>query len=167
MNLSSVKSIIIPEGTVAKIRQGETILWQKETKETIINIIDTVGYSDNTRLSTSSGTERTNTGNVTTGYIELGDVGDIYRTSGVDFRYEKSGLNCLCFYDSSKTFATWSTYLKRTDSPITMQGISIIISDDGDLTITVLAAERKGYYIRITGYGSGTNLIVTKNQPIE
>jgi hypothetical protein len=168
MIFANVKSITIPEGNVVKITQSNLVLWQKPTEEeTIVNLIDTIGYSDNTRLSTSSGSERTNSGNVTTGYIELGVGGDVYRTSGVDFRHETSGYNCLCFYNSSKTFTTQSTYFKYSDSPISIQGITIEIDMSGNLTMTLKDGfSRTGDYIRFTGYGSGINLIVTKNQEI-
>jgi len=167
VNFSNVKGMSIPEGNIVKIMQGDTVSWQKETEEVIVNLIDTVGYMDNTRLSSSAGTTKNSTGNVTTGFIELGVVGDVYRTSGVNFSSNGSGSNIICFYNSAQSFTSHSLYFGAVNSNQTAQGINVTIDGDGNLTLTLKSDfTRTGDYIRLTGYGSGANLILTKNQEI-
>jgi hypothetical protein len=134
----------------------------------IVNLIDTVGYSNDVRLSSSSGTEKTGaTGNVTTGFIELGVQGDVYRTSGVDFSSAASGYNIVCFYNSSKSYTNHSVYLGAKNSSQSAQGIDVRVDASGNLTMTLGSTfTRTGDFIKITGFGDGANLVVTKNQLI-
>lgn len=132
----------------------------------IVNIIDTVGYTDTKRLSATSGEVRDGAENTfVTGYIELGNIGDVYRTSGTDFRQATNGYSCMCIYESNKDFSTAMTYFKNDSS---IQGIDYTIDENGNLTLTLNSGfERSGGFIRLCGNGSGANLIVTKNQLIE
>ena len=167
MNFTAVTSTRIPEGIATKISCGETNLWQKPNSAPV-NMIDTIGYTDNVRLSSSAGTTKTANGNVTTGFIELGVAGDIYRTSGVNFSSGSSGNNIICFYNSAKSFTSHSVYFGAVNSTASAQGIDISIDGEGNLTLTLNAKFiRTGDFIRLTGHGTGANLVVTKNQPIE
>lgn len=170
MNFATVKSITIPEGNVVKIAKGDVVLWQAEPEtEPIINLIDTVGYTDNKRLSVSSGTEKDQTNNFVTGYIPITDAGDIYRTSGASFDCDKNGNCCIQIYRSDYSYWTYS-YTKPSVSPVSVAPWDLVIDADGNLTITI----NSGYnndgsgtaYLRLCGIGSGTNLMVTKNQEI-
>lgn len=165
IDFSTVKSITIPEGKVAKITQGSTVLWQVEPEaEQIVNIIDTVGYTDGNRLSTSGGGLRTNTGTFVTGMFQLEAVGDVYRTSGASFNAD-SNSNCgVWIYQSNQTYWTYlNTNLSK--SPISHGTVGIVVDADGNLTITT-GASFENRWIRLCGIGSGANLIVTKNQEI-
>jgi hypothetical protein len=165
IDFGTVKAITIPEGKVAKITQGSTVLWQAEPEnEPIINLIDTVGYTDGNRLSTSGGGLRGNTGTFVTGMIHLEAVGDVYRTSGVSFDADKNSNCGVWIYQSNQTY--W-TYLNtnRSKSPISHGTVGIEIDADGNLVITA-GADFNNRWIRLCGIGSGANLIVTKNQEI-
>jgi hypothetical protein len=140
----------------------------KYAEEEIVNLIDAAGYSNDARLSSSSGTEKTGaSGNVTTGFIKLGVQGDVYRTSGVDFSSAASGYNIICFYDSAKSYTNHSVYFGAKNSSQSAQGIDVSIDAGGNLTMTLGSTfTRTGDFIKITGFGDGANLIVTKNQLI-
>ena len=166
MNFATVKSLPLPEGKVVKITQGNRVMWQAEPEsEPIVNLIDTVGYTDNNRLSTSGGGLKSNTGTFVTGMIQLEAAGDVYRTSGASFNAD-SNSNCgVWIYQSNQTY--W-TYLNtnRSKSPISHSTVGIEVDADGNLVVTS-AAGFSNRWIRLCGIGSGANLIVTKNQPIE
>ena len=168
MNFANVTAMSIPEGNVVKITQGDTILWQKEGEEVILNLIDTVGYTDSVRLSTSAGTTRDNTGTFATGLIQLEAVGDIYRTSGINFDADDNSNCGVWIYQSGQTY--W-TYLntKYSLTPISFSVCDIVIDASGNLTITTKDAWTDGTggrWIRLCGIGTGADLIVTKNQEI-
>jgi hypothetical protein len=88
---------------------------------------------------------------------------DVFRTSGVDFR-PTTHSNCIyAIYNSSKTRITGG-YLNAT----TTVNPSVVFDDDGNLTFSATSSiPSGGGFIRISGYGSGANLIVTKNQEIK
>ena len=140
-----------------------------EEKVEIINLLDTVGYTDNTRLSSSSGSEKTQSGHVATGYIDIsGDkMGDVIRTSGINFghgtypdqavyvRYDANKNMVACGYIDS--VYRIGPYLKSIDA-------------SGNLTLTFDAAnsgDNATSFFRMSGMGVGANGIITKNQPIE
>ena len=135
--------------------------------ETVVNLIDEVGYEDNMRLSTSAGNTKGATGTVTSGFIEIGVQGDVYRTSGVNFTSTASGNNLIGFYDSDKNFTTHTLHFGTANSTASGQGFDWAIDANGNLTLTLNADARTGDFFRIVGYGSGANLIVTKNQEID
>ena len=102
---------------------GSTITITKVTGDIVItcaavitNIIDTIGISANTRLSTSSGENRTQSGYATIGankdaasLIHL-TAGDTLRIKGVSLPASNDSLSAVVFYNASGTFIT-STYL--------------------------------------------------------
>lgn len=145
------------------------ILWQKDVEEVIINLIETVGYTDSVRLSTSAGTTRDNTGTFATGLIQLEAMGDVYRTSGINFDADDNSNCGVWIYQSGQAYWTYlNTNYSKT--PISFSAVSISIDANGNLTITTGDAWTDGTggrWIRLCGIGSGANLIVTKNQPIE
>lgn len=82
----------------------------------ITNIIDTIGISANTRLSTSSGDNRTQSGYAAIGankdaasLIHL-TAGDTLRVKGVSLPASNDSYSAIVFYNASGTFIT-STYL--------------------------------------------------------
>ena len=102
---------------------GSTITIAKVTGDIVItcaavitNIIDTIGISANTRLSTSSGENRTQSGYAAIGankdaasLIHL-TAGDTLRVKGVSLPASNDSLSAVVFYNTSGTFIT-STYL--------------------------------------------------------
>lgn len=102
---------------------GSTITITKVTGDIVItcaavitNIIDTIGISANTRLSTSSGENRTQSGYATIGankdaasLIHL-TAGDTLRIKGVSLPASNDSLSAVVIYNASGTFIT-STYL--------------------------------------------------------
>ena len=102
---------------------GSTITIAKVTGDIVItcaavitNIIDTIGISANTRLSTSSGDNRTQSGYATIGankdaasLIHL-TAGDTLRIKGVSLPASNDSFSAIVFYNASGTFIT-STYL--------------------------------------------------------
>ena len=98
--------------TIAKVT-GDIVI----TCEAVItNIIDTIGISANTRLSTSSGDNRTQSGFAAIGankdaasLIHL-TAGDTLRIKGVSLPASNDSFSAVVFYNASGTFIT-STYL--------------------------------------------------------
>jgi hypothetical protein len=123
------------------------------------NLIDTVGYTDGIRLSTGGDATKDAPGYVTTGYIPIDSASDVIRTRGCDFRVSTHGNCAYSLYNSSKTRMTGG-YMDNTQLISTFD-------DEGNVTFTVNPTNvSSGGYIRITGYGSGADLIVTKNEEI-
>lgn len=130
-----------------------------EEETTSTNLIDIVGYSDNTRLSTSNGGTKTQEGYVTTGLINVTDLTApvTIKTSGVDFSQEYSAY---CLYNADGT-AIGSNIL-MSDFINSGEGT---LDDDGNLTFTISSNRLPTYGIfKLCGYGSGANLIVTANE---
>jgi hypothetical protein len=168
MNFSTVKSVTIPEGKVIKITQGSTVLWQEEAEEVIVNLIDTVGYTNDKRLGTSDGGFRNNTGTFATGLIHLEAEGDIYRTSGINFDADDNSNCGIWIYQSNQNYWTYMN-TKYSKTPVSNVAVNIDIDASGNLIITTKSAWTDGTggrWIRLCGIGSGANLIVTKNQEI-
>ena len=134
-----------------------------EESEPIVNLIDSVGYEDGYRLSTSAGTTKALAGYTTSGYIHATTSGDVYRTQGVNFNADENAQCIFVAYSADKTFET-GIYLKNSTSPNATTGFSIETDSNGNLTITVTQSTER--YFRISGYGYGANLILTHNQKI-
>lgn len=133
-------------------------------QDIIINLIDTVGYTDNVRYSASSHGTKDAAGYVCTGEIQIA-TGDILRTSGVNFdAAEQSFCNIACI---PNTNPTGDSTVPTNSSDPTGGGnyFSWTIDSANNLTITG-GRDISGVKLRLTGYGSGANLIVTKNQEI-
>lgn len=139
-----------------------------EYEEPIVNLIDTVGYTDGVRLSTSTGTEKTTTETYTTaGFIKMESASDIYRTSGVVFDSDRYAQSIVCVYGDSQTFVVGG-YIKSNQGDgktISLTQCELVMDGNGNLTIKPTAAG-VGCYFKLSGYGYGENLIITKNQEI-
>ena len=140
-----------------------------EAKVEIINLLDTAGYKNNTRLSASNAAEKTQSGHVATGYIYVGDVvkGDVIRTKGIDFTYGTyPNQGVIAFFNADKTFAGVS----YANTPRFRQFL-YEMDDSVNLTLTCdlnKNAETWCDYMRFSGVcADGANAIITKNQPIE
>ena len=129
-----------------------TIVEVPEEPEQPENIIDTVGYKDDTRLSSSDGvTEKTATGYTTTGMFEV-SANSTVKTSGVNFN--SNTYSSAMIYTYKKDTGTFVSAYK----PITtVTGYTFTLDENGNLTLVSEHAVK----IRLVGYGSGKNLVVT------
>ena len=140
-----------------------------ETIVEIVNLLDAAGYKNNTRLSSSNGAEKTQSGHVATGYIYLADVvkGDVIRTSGIDLTYgtyPNQGVFVRCNADKSVAACTYANVAK-------VGCFQVSLDASGNATLTCVEANTGDYavyYLRMSGVcADGANVIITKNQIIE
>ena len=107
----------------------------------ITNIIDTIGISPNTRLSTSSGDNRTQSGYAAIGankdaasLIHL-TAGDTLRIKGVSLPASNDSYSAIVMYNASGAFAN-STYLHNglgwNNLTFNNSGDSVVITSGGD-----------------------------------
>ena len=107
----------------------------------ITNIIDTIGISPNTRLSTSSGDNRTQSGYAAIGankdaasLIHL-TAGDTLRIKGVSLPASNDSYSAIAMHNASGAFAT-STYLHNglgwNNLTFNNSGNSVVITSGGD-----------------------------------
>jgi len=137
------------------------------------NLINTIGYTDGYRLSTSKGTLSAATGYTTSGFIDLTpwvDKGEtvVIRTSGVDMRKSTHSNATWCCYHTDETFVGGG-YL--TEGTSTNYG-TIAFDASGNMTWTLtpdnmpLKSVNNRPLLRIAGYGSGANWTITINEVI-
>ena len=136
-----------------------------EEQQEIVNIIDTVGYTNDVRYSASSHGTKTASGYVCTGEIQL-SPGDILQTSGANFdAAEQQYCNVACIPVNNPT-SDWT--LVTNSGSMGDGGIYMTITIDAENNLTITGGSAASdIKIRLTGYGVGANLIVTKNQTIE
>lgn len=131
----------------------------------ITNIIDTVGISANTRLSTSTGDNKTQSGYATIGankdvqsLIHLA-AGDVLRVKGISLPAANDGNSAVVEYTSSAAWVS-STYLHSGG----MTWANTTFNIEGDL-LTVSATRE--IYLRISALCTDTAaVIVTVNEEI-
>ena len=133
---------------------GSTITIAKVTGDIVItcaavitNIIDTVGISANTRLSTSSGDNRAQRGYAAIGankdaasLIHL-TAGDTLRVKGVSLPASNDSYSAIVFYNASGTFIT-STYLHNG-----LTWNNLTFKNSGDNVVITCSAD---HYFRIS-----------------
>ena len=133
---------------------GSTITIAKVTGDIVItcaavitNIIETIGISANTRLSTSRGENRTQSGYATIGankdaasLIHL-TAGDTLRVKGVSLPASNDSLSAVVFYNTSGTFIT-STYLHNG-----LTWNNLTFKNSGDNVVITCSAD---HYFRIS-----------------
>ena len=133
---------------------GSTITIAKVTGDIVItcaavitNIIDTIGISPNTRLSTSSGDNRTQSGYAAIGankdaasLIHL-TAGDTLRIKGVSLPASNDSYSAIVFYNASGTFIT-STYLHNG-----LTWNNLTFKNSGDNVVITCSAD---HYFRIS-----------------
>ena len=146
------------DGTISEV--GTIVVEQEIIKESYTNIIDTVGYTDGVRLSTSTGETKTQTDYVTTGIIDVTDLSTpiVIRTKGVDFSQDYAAIVSYQEDGSINSAGIIPTLASGTSGHASLDS-------DGNVTLNVsnwTSATR----FRICGYGSGENLIVTINEEI-
>lgn len=133
---------------------GSTITIAKVTGDIVItcaavitNIIDTIGISANTRLSASSGENRTQSGYAAIGankdaasLIHL-TAGDTLRIKGVSLPASNDSYSAIVFYNASGTFIT-STYLHNG-----LSWNNLTFKNSGDNVVITCSAD---HYFRIS-----------------
>ena len=133
---------------------GSTITIAKVTGDIVItcaavitNIIDTIGISANTRLSTSSGENRTQSGYAAIGankdaasLIHL-TAGDTLRVKGVSLPASNDSLSAVVFYNASGTFIT-SNYLHNG-----LTWNNLTFKNSGDNVVITCSAD---HYFRVS-----------------
>lgn len=150
---------------------GSTITITKVTGDivitcaaTITNIIDTIGISANTRLSTASGENRAQSGYAAIGankdaasLIHLA-AGDTFRIKGVNLPASNDNYSALALHNASGTFRT-STYLH---SGLTWNGMTFKNADDGIIVTSV-----EEHYFRVSLICTDASAVIaTINEPI-
>lgn len=186
MDFSMLKSITIPEGEVAEISCGDTLLWKAITFTNLVptsidtdgSIYNGVGYKDDTRLSSSGGVSSSaQNGSVTTGFIEWHGDGDVLRMKGVEWKDANAnghGHYYINTYDENKKFLAYLSageaqyYTHIVTITRDANGIeTIVFNKDYGTSNSTLQAFRKAAFIRINAYGKGADMIVTINEEIE
>ena len=136
------------------------------------NLVDTIGYAADTRVSMSDGTNRTGaTGIASFGadkadgkYIEVA-AGDVIRIKGVTFP-ATSDSKCGIFAWNTDGTTMTSDYLYQAHDHVGSYITSIVY--DGDLTtLTVNATQPAPFKFRICGLcAAPADVIITKNEEI-
>lgn len=130
----------------------------------ITNIIDTIGISANTRLSTSSGANRTQSGYAAIGanedaasLIHLA-AGDTLRIKGASLPASNDSYSAIALHNASGTFST-STYLHNG-----LSWNSLTFNNAGDSVIITASAE---HYFRVSLICTDASAVIaTINEPI-
>lgn len=157
MDFANLKSLTIPEGEVAEITCNGVLLW----KGGYTNIIETVGYTNGKRLSTSTGELKDATGYTTTGLIDITNATKptIIRTSGVDF---SQSYSAIVSYEADGTTPKYMVLVSNLIS-----AGHATLDANGNLTLNVTTWISSAICLRLCGYGDGANLIVTINEEID
>lgn len=127
------------------------------------NLIDIVGYNDNMRLSTSDGvTLKGATGYTTTGLIDISNYTGTVRVyaQGANFNKQTYEHAFMYTYNDNGSFNT--AYAMGNGSS---NNVSYTVDENGNLTIVFDMANCGDWMkrFRLTGYGSGANLVITVN----
>lgn len=150
---------------------GSTITIAKVTGDIVItcaaavtNIIDTIGISANTRLSTSSGANRTQNGYAAIGANEDAASlihlvpGDTLRIKGVSLPASNDSYSAIALHNASGTFST-STYLHNG---LAWNGMTFNNADDG---VTITSGGE--HYFRVSLICTDASAVIaTINEPI-
>lgn len=136
-------------------------LTKVEDNSSSTNLIDTVGYNDNMRLSTSDGvTLKEATGYTTTGLIDISNYTGTVQVyaQGVNFNKQTYEHAFMYTYNDNGTFNT--AYAMGNGSS---NNVSYTIDENGNLTLVFDMANCGDWMkrFRLTGYGSGANLVIT------
>lgn len=136
------------------------------------NLIDYFGYTDNQRISTSDGGNRTKAGCTTIEYINLSEFVSnntvSFHITGAQFIHKSSPWddNAYVFYNASKGFTAGGYIANATHGNVHVTCTTV---SDTDMTITITgltsAVVTGGYsYLRLCGVGSGANVDIRVNE---
>lgn len=151
---------------------GSTITISKVTGNIVItcaaaitNIIDTIGISADTRLSTSSGANRTQSGYAAIGANEDAaslihlKAGDTLRIKGASLPASNDSYSAIALHNASGTFST-STYLHNG---LTWNNLTFNNADDG---VTITSGGE--HYFRVSMIcADASKVVATINEAIE
>lgn len=130
------------------------------------NALNTVGYQENTRLSTSTGSEVTAYGWDMTGYIPA-KVGDVIRLENVSWKPtdENGASGGIFWFTEEKEFNTHRTTVTAED----LANWNPVFDENGNIVqITLPSGVRSSTrYIRIVCQDINTSSIVTVNEEIQ
>lgn len=134
------------------------------TKSGYTNIIDTVGYTDGVRLNSSGATTAID-GFTTTGMIDISayTAPVTIRTKGVDFNY--NGYCYFVLYKADGSLIAYTTLPSMISNGAAWNYYTATADANGNVVLTKTNNAGADYF-RISGYGSGANLIVTINEEI-
>lgn len=149
---------------------GFTAMYNLTVKAASIDLLATYGYTDNTRLSTSSGGTKAASGYVTVGATKVIDVskqtypnGATIRVTGAvnclgnDWSYANNGgASCWVIYGSDKTTFSSSSYIQNGTGVL---GTFTIDSDKTGFTLDIAMLDRR--YMKFCVKGVGANLTAT------
>lgn len=136
------------------------------------NLIDTIGYTDGKRLSTSRGTLSDGTGYTTTGFIDLTPYVDkgqtvVIRTRGVDFRSSTHSNSTWVYYMADETYVGGG-YMNNLGDVNTNGKAEF--DANGNMTLTLsgssypLTSNGNRPKLRLAGFGTGANLDICINE---
>lgn len=133
----------------------------------IVNVVDTVGISANTRVGTSDGTNKDATGYATIGasmdtaHMINVSAGDVLRIKGMTLPDSQDSGCAICTYDDSGNYLTAHFIYNG----LTFDNISFTSTSD---TITIQFSPNYGWRFRLSALCSDTSsVVVTINQEIE
>lgn len=163
----SKKIVVIQNGRESiSYETGDIQSAVTEEEAAIVNIIDTIGISANTRVGTSDGSNKT-----ATGYAAIGanqnvasminvSAGDVLRIKGMTLPDSQDSGCAICSYNSDASYSA-SHYIYNG---LSFDGISFTSTDD---MITIQFSPSYGYRCRISALCSDTSAVVaTINQKI-
>ena len=180
---SSVPTVAsVSNGLVTALAAGSTVItattadggftasYNLTVKAAAIDLLATCGYTDNTRLSTSSGSTKSAAGYVTVGTTNVIDVskqtypnGAIIRVTGAvnckgnDWSTSPNGgASAYVIYGSDKTTFSVSSYIQ--DGAYSL-GTFTIDSDKTGFTLDIATLSNR--YMKFCVKGTGANLTVT------
>lgn len=166
INITSVTGNIVITAVAEEVVE-EIVNWiansQNADGTLLASTNNGLGYKADTRLGTSDGGERSQSGIECTGYIPV-TINDTLYFKGVTIT--SSSSETLCFYDSSHQLisgggSSTSTLLGTMDGSTTTIKLSDIKAGAPANNPDQIA------YVRISANTIDANSIITKNQPIE
>lgn len=122
------------------------------------NVLDTVGYTEQKRLSGSSGVEVDNTGTDVTGYIPVSTGDTIIYLKNVSMTSGGGYAAMIGLYYADKTYRGGFTIESTTSG---------IVSDENGNIVSIHLLYSDIAYVRIGAQNIDGNSIITVNEPIE
>lgn len=164
MDFSNVKKISIDAGEVKQIAINGVVVWKGYTNlvptsiDTDGKVFNGVGYKDNSRLNSSAAVVNLS-GYTVSGYIKA-KAGDVIRVKGL--KWDSTVESGCYFWNFNSKFEKQKD--KRPSSG--SADINYSIGNNGELVFKIESYADYCEYIRISGYGSGADMIITVNEEI-
>lgn len=188
MNFSKIKKLSIGGVELKEFFINGVQVWKAGYKNwvpySVTNdgktIFNGTGYQEGKRLS-SNGALKDQTGSVATGFIPA-KRGDVIRMYGATWGTSAPDGYCYIQYYDANFNVIYSINKYREDmgadgngvsnispsSSVDKSASSVLTDDNGVTTFSLVTNDNKEYsYIRISATGSGAEMVVTINEPIE